>query len=485
MSISMDLTDNDQFNQLSDDFMLWLLQSSPHFRVHPNICIADLRSTGAGRGIGAVRDIAEDEELFVIPDDLILSVQNSKAREALGLNDKELGPWLSLIIAMIYEYYQGEQSRWAPYFHILPTTFDTLMFWTDEQLHELQGSAVVDKIGKAAADETIREKVIPLVLANPHHFPPRSDMPHLDSPDSKHALLCLAHRMGSLIMAYAFDIEKNEDAEEDAAEDGYMTDDEDEPAKGMVPLADIFNADAQRNNARLFQEEGSFVMKAIKNIHAGDEIFNDYGELPRADLLRRYGYVTDNYSQYDVVEFSLDGICKVVGLPDSCPGPSNPRLELLDNLDMLEDGYSIPRISDSESPKDAIPEDFLVLLRILSLPAEDLNQLKARNKAPKPEFSSVEASLLRTLVTHRQTEYPTTIQDDEHILRCLEEQGGSPNDAIFRRKKMAVQVRKGEKEILAQILSLLDTYSMQQGQNGSTKRGTTNAENSSKRQRQF
>jgi SET domain-containing protein 6 len=66
--------------------------------------------------------------------------------------------------------------------------------------------------------------------------------------------------------------------------------------------------------ARLFQEEDSLVMKAIKPIQAGEEIFNDYGELPRADLLRRYGYVTANYAQYDVVELSLDQICRSAGL---------------------------------------------------------------------------------------------------------------------------------------------------------------------------
>lgn len=151
---------------------------------------------------------------------------------------------------MIYEYYQGEQSKWYPYFRILPSSFDTLMFWTDEQLLELQGSAVVGKIGKAAADDTILQKVVPLIQANPRHFPPRPNMPPLNSSDSQNALLCLAHRMGSIIMAYAFDIEKTDEVDEDTAEDGYMTDDEDEPAKGMVPLADIFNADAQRNNVR-------------------------------------------------------------------------------------------------------------------------------------------------------------------------------------------------------------------------------------------
>lgn len=55
-------------------------------------------------------------------------------------------------------------------------------------------------------------------------------------------------------------------------------------------------------------------MKAIKPIAAGEEIFNDYGEIPRADLLRRYGYVTDNYAQYDVVELSLSNICQAAGL---------------------------------------------------------------------------------------------------------------------------------------------------------------------------
>lgn len=58
-------------------------------------------------------------------------------------------------------------------------------------------------------------------------------------------------------------------------------------------------------------------MKSIKPIKEGDEIFNDYGEIPRADLLRRYGYVTDNYAPYDVVELSLDNLCKAAGLENA------------------------------------------------------------------------------------------------------------------------------------------------------------------------
>ena len=49
-------------------------------------------------------------------------------------------------------------------------------------------------------------------------------------------------------------------------------------------------------------------MVALKPIKNGEEIFNDYGSLPRSDLLRRYGYVTDRYKKWDVVEISIASI---------------------------------------------------------------------------------------------------------------------------------------------------------------------------------
>lgn len=66
-------------------------------------------------------------------------------------------------------------------------------------------------------------------------------------------------------------------------------------------------------------------MKAIKPIQEGEEIFNDYGEIPRADLLRRYGYVTDKYAPFDVVELSLGDICQAAGLSNS-DVESQPRV---------------------------------------------------------------------------------------------------------------------------------------------------------------
>lgn len=51
MSDSSHFGECDRFSQLSDEFMSWLKQR-PGVKVSPKIKIADLRSEGAGRGIG-------------------------------------------------------------------------------------------------------------------------------------------------------------------------------------------------------------------------------------------------------------------------------------------------------------------------------------------------------------------------------------------------------------------------------------------------
>jgi len=145
---------------------------------------------------------------------------------------------------MIYELCQGEKSTWKPYFDILPTGFNTLMFWSADELDQLQASAVRNKIGKDGANETFREKVFPILKDHASVF---SGEVSPRSPNEEDAI-ALAHRMGSTIMAYAFDIEPAEQHKE-ADEEGYVSEDEDDALpKGMVPLADMLNADADRNN---------------------------------------------------------------------------------------------------------------------------------------------------------------------------------------------------------------------------------------------
>lgn len=203
----------------------------------------------------AQAEIAEGEELFTIPRDLILSTRNSQLKTRLSRDLEELGPWLSLMLVMMYEFLQGEQSTWAPYFKVLPRKFDTLMFWTPAELQELQGSSILEKVGKEEAEKSILQTIAPIVRANPSLFPPIGGVSSYNGDAGTQALLNLAHVMGSLIMAYAFDIEKPEDEEgNDDGEEGYMTDEEEDSLpKAMVPLADLLNANADQNNVSLYK----------------------------------------------------------------------------------------------------------------------------------------------------------------------------------------------------------------------------------------
>lgn len=346
---------------------------------------------------------------------------------------------------MIYEYNRGDSSPWKPYFDIIPQTFDTLMFWTDDELAELQASAVREKIGRNEADDSFVVHVIPTILKHPQLFFPGASTPPAQE------VLEAAHRMGSIIMAYAFDIEAENDKRE-VDEEGYASEDEDSALpKGMVPLADILNADADRNNARLFYEKDALTMKALKPIKKGEEIFNDYGPLPRADLLRRYGYITPNYAQYDVVEISQD---LVVQLVRASSGQLNDkaldeRLSYLDDQAVLDSGYDITRPSSHDDPTDAISPELIILIATLLLPIDEFRRLVSKEKLPKPKMTAQIAWLLRSALQKRAAQYVTSIEEDRALLAA---------DHVAGRKAMAVEVRLGEKEILEAAGALLERF---------------------------
>lgn len=337
---------------------------------------------------------------------------------------------------MLYEHQRGASSKWAPYFAVLPTSFDTLMFWSEAELQDLQGSAVVDKIGKAGADETFQEQILPLVYQNVEAFNAQNL--------SNDELLALCHRMGSTIMAYAFDLESSS-AASNSSQDGWEEDSADGSdavlPKGMVPLADMLNANADLNNAKLFHEDDCVVMRSIKPIVAGEQIYNDYGSLPRADVLRRYGYVTDEYAKYDVVELGEDLISSAakeqLRLSDE---DLTARMAYLEEQGVLDSGYDI---ANPNSEDGAFPEELCVLLNTLTSAPADFEKMQKKDKLPKPELSSTSLELLYTILVRRRAEYGHA---DTDALRAQLIDGSNT-----RRRAMALQVVIGEQEILNEV----------------------------------
>lgn len=321
------------------------------------------------------------------------------------------------------------------------------MFWSDAELAELQASAVVHKIGKDGANEAFLEYLLPVIKEFAEIFfagDARAKQRAEEMRDQRK--ITLMHKMGSLIMAYAFDVEPAT-PRKDVDEEGFAEEEEDEALpKGMIPLADMLNADADRCNARLFYEQKYLEMKALKPIKAGEEIFNDYGPLPRSDLLRRYGYVTENYAQYDVAEIPMELVSHVATAAGSW---TEDRLEYLDEQEVIDSGYDITASSPFTLQESLSPE-LIILIESMLLPADEFDHLKRKGKLPKPEkITSKGAELLYNIVNARLAQYTTTLVDDS---RQAQDASDSATASVTQhRLAMARAVRIGEKQILKQV----------------------------------
>jgi SET domain-containing protein 6 len=369
---------------------------------------------------------------------------------------------------MLYEYKNQGASNWAPYFNVLPTEFNTLMFWEDDELEQLQASAVRNKIGKESANDMFKNELVPVIKEFAHVFfsGDENASQHAEEMTAPHNLE-LMHKMGSLIMAYAFDVEPS-NLEKDVDEEGYASEDEDEALpKGMVPLADMLNADADKNNARLFYEAEHLSMKAIKSIRAGEEIFNDYGPLPRSDLLRRYGYITDNYAQYDVVEIPFSVITRAAS-GGAIPSYEE-KIEYLEDHGLIETGYDICA-SDPFNIEESVSPELIVAIETLLLENDDFQALKRKGKLPKPErITARGARVLHGFVKEVSEGWPTTLDQDLADLASvpLNNQAGSKE----QRYAMAKLVRIGEKKILRDAEQALAALIQElERSNGATKR---------------
>ncbi|UKZ70660.1 uncharacterized protein TrAtP1_011632 [Trichoderma atroviride] len=442
------------FQSQTKVFLDWF-KSLPGSTFSEHIEIRDLRERNAGRGIVALQDIPADTVLFTVPRSAIVNIETSELRAklpdvflnqdtAMEVDNKpQQDPWSTLIIVLIYEYFKGDQSSWKPYLDVLPASFETPMFWSDAEVDELQASATRSKIGKTNAEEMFHAKILPVIRGNPDIF-------QTSQAKSDEELIQLAHRMGSTIMSYAFDFQNEDEEEEDDSEE-WVEDREAKSTMGMVPMADILNADAEYN-AHVNYGDDALTVATLRTIKAGEEILNYYGPHPNSELLRRYGYVTPKHSRYDVVELPWkmieDALAANLGLSSEQLDSAREHLD----LDEFEETFVLERESDEPNPDGT----FANPAKFSEIPEDLREQLKSMLKAirkvdpscivDKRKRDEVQHTVLITALDALTSQYPTTIIEDELIL------SGSN---LSERRKAAVTVRLGEKRLLQEARVLL------------------------------
>ncbi|RWW22157.1 hypothetical protein GW17_00013662, partial [Ensete ventricosum] len=95
-----------------------------------------------GLGLVAQRDIPRNEVVVEVPKRLWIDSDTVVASE-IGRLCAGLKPWVSIALFLLRERALGTASPWHPYLDILPPTTNSTIFWTEEELSEIEGEVNV------------------------------------------------------------------------------------------------------------------------------------------------------------------------------------------------------------------------------------------------------------------------------------------------------------------------------------------------------
>ena len=204
-------------------------------------------------------------------------------------------------------------------------------------------------------------------------------------------------------------------------------------------------------------------VQSTRLIRAGEEVLNYYGPRPNSELLRQYGYVTQDHSRYDVVEVPWSLVEAQVREALNVDDMAWMTVSNHVDSDDLEDGFVIERDcpdvnADGTYSGPAIlremPADLVAQLKHLLQAVRKVDESMVPSKRKRDHIIQ---QVLSGCVTALIRRYPTTIEEDVHRLA---------KGSMSARCRMAVLVRLGEKQLLQEALTLLKQETDEIGEAG-------------------
>ena len=182
-------------------------------------------------------------------------------------------------------------------------------------------------------------------------------------------------------------------------------------------------------------------MRAIQPIAQNEQIYNTYGNRPNSDLLRGYGYVISG-SKDDSVEISADLIIDTISrLPEL---EVRRRVDILDEEGWFEECVRLRVCANFRAYEilysGKIPEEMYVFC--LSIMADNLEE----GTIPQYHKTAELKRALLDILSKRMGEYPTSVEEDVALL----------STQLETRKRMAIEVRLGEKRILRKAIGTIE-----------------------------
>lgn len=321
------------------------------FQEQLDVRIADdveIRESDHLLGLFARTKISSSTQLLSIPYNALLQAPPSNESD-----------WTALIKHLLNE--SKGSSIWSKYLLQAPTQPDSLMFWTDEVIQDLQDSNIRNKIGKQGAEEMYRS-----IETN--------------------CTIDKFKRMGSYILAYAIELPSSSEDSDD--EEGSMA---------ICPFLDIVTDPSMNHNARLEITSSHVELHATKDIDAGERIILVPDELPNSELLRRFGSIRRE-NPYDTVDIDAS---LVTG-----SAPLNRIDYALDN-GLLDDFFELPK-------SGSIPREMRQVIELLELSDSDFFEL-GEEELPASK-SEVVRDRVRSILETKIARYGSTIEEDESLL---------------------------------------------------------------------
>ncbi|CAJ1328780.1 unnamed protein product [Effrenium voratum] len=396
----------------------------------------------SGRGLVARRDIENYEELARVPYKLLLTKEKAKTlfgEECIGTNMSE---YAAIALQLVHErFVQKEDSFWNPYIGVLPSTDEVgaAFAWNEEELDTLLAGSPLRNMSYYLKDQ-IKKEFEHIQETVMRKFP---DMFPED-----------AFIFENYVWAYSvlFSRAVRLDFPDDLDADDIVA---------LVPYIDLINHNPNSESRIRGVADGpsipgistpdrGVVVRSDRYYNKYEQIYISYGRKSNAQLLMLYGFSMERNTQ-DFVTFSTGQL-----LEDSPFAEVKKRI--LEELEVPPEGV-FPLY------RDRFTGEMMMFLRLAVVQPEDVDldedadevkvykALKQLDiKTATGEVSERRALIcLRGVVQDLQDAYPTTLQEDEALIRDRQ-----MFELLPRNQRNALRVRYGEKLIIRASLATID-----------------------------
>ncbi|XP_042498416.1 fructose-bisphosphate aldolase-lysine N-methyltransferase, chloroplastic [Macadamia integrifolia] len=367
-----------------------------------------------GLGLVAQRDISRNEVVLEIPKKFWINSDTVAASE-IGKVCGGLKPWISIALFLIREKTR-EDSPLRSYLDILPQTTDSTIYWSEEELSELQGTQLLSTtLGVKEYVQSEFLKVEQEVI-----------LPHMDLFPTPITVDDFFWAFGTL-RSRAFSQLRGQNLV-------------------LIPLADLINHSPsitteeyawETKQAGLFSRDLLFSLRTPVFVKAGEQVLIQYDlGKSNAELALDYGFI-ESRPERNAYTLTLE-------ISESDPFFGD-KLDIAESNGLGETAYFDIILGCS------LPQSMLPYLRLVALGGTDAFLLESifRNSVwghlELPVSRANEeliCKVVRDACKSALSGYHTTIEEDENLRNEVN---------LVPRREIAVGIRAGEKKVLQQI----------------------------------